>query len=236
MNQQWQPRANTENEHRALRLIPRRALALGIAIGFMIMTMAGGLIYSIRANNWRVAEQSERDVVTLVSHDIQRNFQLYGLSLQEVVDDLKTPGLLELEPTLVHKLLFDRSSTAEYLGSIQVIDQHGNVFIDSRRTIPERRNFENSEFFQHHKLDKSPAMFVGHPFALDQDGHYVVPVSKRLELADGTFAGVVVGSMDIAYFKDTFSKILTGARQRRQSHHDRWHRPDALSVQQSLGW
>ena len=211
MNHQWQPRAKTKNnQQQTLRLVPRRALFLGVAIAVMIMTLAAGLIYNIRANNWRAAEQSEHDVVTLVSHDIQRNFQLYGLSLQEVVDDLKTPGLLELEPSLVHKLMFDRSSTAEYLGSIQVLDEHGNVFIDSRRAIPERRNFENSDFFQHHKLDKNPAMYVGHPFVLDKDGQFVIPVSKRLELADGTFAGVVVGSMDIAYFRDTFSKVLMG--------------------------
>jgi diguanylate cyclase (GGDEF)-like protein/PAS domain S-box-containing protein len=210
LNLLWQPHAKAEREHRALRLIPRRALLLGLAIALTIIAMAGALILSIRANNWHAAEQSEHDVVTLVSHDIQRNFQLYGLSLQEVVDDLKTPGLLELEPTLVHKLLFDRSSTGEYLGSIQVVDEHGNVFIDSRHTIPERRNFEGAEFFQHHKHDKSQDMYVGHPFQIDKEGHYAVPVSKRLELADGTFAGVVVGSIDIAYFRDTFSKILTG--------------------------
>jgi diguanylate cyclase (GGDEF)-like protein/PAS domain S-box-containing protein len=194
----------------SLRIMPKRVVVLGLSIAAVMLGLSTALILIIRANNDRSAEQSQRDVVTLVSHDIERNFQIYDLSLQAVVDDLKTPGIIELEPDIVRKILFDRSATAEYLGSIKVLDAHGNVFMDSLSSVPPRQNFEGTSFFQHHKNVKDNALFIGRPFRTTPTGPYAIPISRRLELADGTFAGVVVGSMDIAYFRDTFSKVLPG--------------------------
>ncbi len=209
MTSYWWPKAKLVND-RSPEILPRRVVVLGLSIAAVMLGLATALILIIRANNYRSAEQSERDVVTLVSHDIERNFQIYDLSLQAVVDDLKTPGILELEPEMVRKILFDRSSTADYLGSIQVLDAHGNVFLDSLNSVPDRQNYQATTFFQHHKDVPDNQLFIGHPFRPKPNAPYAVPISRRLEMADGSFAGVVVGSMDIAYFRDTFSKVLPG--------------------------
>lgn len=47
---------------------------------------------------------------------------------------------------------------------------------------------------------------------VDRSGQYVIGISRRLSRPDGTFAGVVVGTLRLQYFHDLFQKMNLGAR------------------------
>ena len=191
--------------------VPRRALVLGIAIGLAILGFAGKLLWDLRVDTWNNAVRSNGDVVASVSNDIERNLQVISIALQGVVDDLKTPGVLEMNPDLRNRILFDRSLNGAYLGAILVLDSRGNVFLDSRNKIAARENYGTHEFFANHRDHPDDKLYVGHPFKPPGSTDYFITLSRRLEYADGAFSGVVVGTMSIAYFRDLFSKINLGA-------------------------
>ncbi len=192
--------------------VPRRAIVLGFSIGIAILAISGKLLRDLREDTWHNAQRAAADVVTTVSHDISRSLAVYNLSLQHVVDELRTPGIMELPTDVRGRVLFDRSTNAPYLGGILVLDQRGNVFIDSRSNVPRRASFANEEFFRHHRDHADDVLHIGRPFRDPAGGGGErLTLSRRLEFADGAFAGVVVGTIEIAYFRDTFSKIDLGA-------------------------
>ena len=189
--------------------IPRRALFLGVLIGAVIVAIALKIVWDLRVEAWRSSLRSSRDISRSISHDIERSIQSYDLSLKSVANDLETPGVMELPVDIRDRVLFDSSAKAKYLGPIVVLDSHGTIFIDSGSRIPRRGNLGGGDFFAFHRTHADPGVLIGHPVR-DDDGRYRITLSRRVSLADGAFAGVVVGTMELAYFEDLFSRIDLG--------------------------
>ncbi len=189
--------------------IPRKALALGIAIGLFIVGFAAKVVVDLRDETLRAALRSGNDVATSIAYDIERSIESYDLSLKSVVADLQTAGVMELPVEVRDRVLFDSSAKAKYLGPILVLDAHGTTYIDSGSRVPRRDSFVNADFFAFHRTHRDRRLSVGHPYQ-DAEGAWRITVSRRLDLEDGEFAGVVVGTIDLAYFEELFAKIDLG--------------------------
>jgi diguanylate cyclase (GGDEF)-like protein len=152
---------------------------------------------------------SAGNLVAAIESDIERNIDLYDLSLLAVVENFHRPGLDRLSPEMRQLVLFDRAATAEYMGAILMLDRRGAVVLDSRSLHPGKQTFGDQEFFIAHSRDPDPALHLSRP-TLDTDGQPIIRLSRRLSLPDGSFAGVVAGSLRLAYFDDLFRKLTLG--------------------------
>lgn len=194
-----------------LGTIPRKALLLGGAIGLVIVGFATQVVIDLRHESWTAALRTSGDISSSISNDIDRSLHSYDLSLTSVISDLKTAGVMELPLEVRDRVLFDSSARAQYLGPIMVLDNKGNVFIDSRSRVPPRENLARREFFKFHQTHDDGALHIGHPFQ-GPNGEYRITLSRRFELEDGEFAGIVVGTIELAYFEDLFKRIDLGGK------------------------
>ena len=121
--------------------------------------------------------------------------RLLDLSLQAVVDDLKRPDINQFSPELRNLILFDRSATARHLGTIMVLDEAGNVRLNSRTLTPTPVNLADRDYFQAQKNNGAIGMYISRPFITRTSKEQVIGVSRRLSHTDGSFAGVVVGTL-----------------------------------------
>ncbi len=189
--------------------IPRKALALGVAIAIVIVGFATKVVVDLRDEALRSALRAGNDVATSIAYDIDRSIESYDLSLKAIIADLQTAGVMELPVDIRDRVLFDSSAKAKYLGPILVLDSHGTVYIDSGSRLPRRDSFAKSEFFNFHRTNGDRRLHIGHPFQ-SPEGEYRITLSRRLEMGDGGFAGVVVGTIDLAYFEELFARLDLG--------------------------
>jgi diguanylate cyclase (GGDEF)-like protein len=178
-----------------------------ITIGFC--AICGLFSLDVRRSAWDQARVSAANLVAAIESDIERNIDLYDLSLLSVVENFRRPGLDRLAPEIRQLVLFDRAATAEYMGSILVLDRGGTVVLDSRSLDPPKRPFGDQDFFIAHARDPDPALHLSRP-ALDSAGAPIIRLSRRLSLPGGGFEGVVVGALRLAYFDDLFRKLMLG--------------------------
>ena len=183
------------------------ALSLIITLGFSLI--CGTVLLEIRRGDMERASQAGRNVLAMIEADIARNIELYDLSLQGVVDGLRQTWIYEVPRETREMLLFDRAATAKHLGSIYVVDVLGNVYIDSRSTVLSMENFSERDFFRVHRQKDDAGLYISKPF-IEGDGQYVVGISRRLSKPDGSFAGVIVGTLRLAYFEEMFKKVALG--------------------------
>ncbi len=151
---------------------------------------------------WRLRSETERNVESL------------DLSMRAVIDGLANPEVRDVSPSVRHLMLFDRSATARHLDSLTALDSQGIVRFDSRALIAEPINRSNREYFQFHLIDPSPDVYVSQPIVARSTGNNLMAMSRRLSAPDGSFAGVVVGSLRLAYFRELFGNILRDSRDR----------------------
>ncbi|RYC29780.1 diguanylate cyclase [Lichenibacterium minor] len=188
-----------------------RFLGLSIAVltaGFC--AASGWTLYDLRQSTYAQAVSSETNLLNALSQDVARNIELYDMSLQAVVDGLAEPKLASLDPHLQDMVLYDRAASAKSLGSILVLDRDGVVFRGSKAGAI-GADLGDREYFTAQKASPDRGLFISAPFTRRVTGDdEVIALSRSLKAADGSFAGVVVGTMRLAYFRELFSKANLG--------------------------
>jgi diguanylate cyclase (GGDEF)-like protein len=179
-------------------------LSLAITIGFS--AVVGTVLWDSRGRDLEQAKQAASNVIALLSSEIERNLELYDLSLQAVVDGMKLPAVTELSPAIKQLVLFDRAATAKDMGSIFVLGPDGTVILDSRTLKPSPEIHAGRDYFRVVADNPRAGVFLSRPWRT-ADGEGFIAISRRLSSADGTFRGVVVGTLRLSYFHKLFSNL-----------------------------
>ena len=137
------------------------ALAGLIAIGICAASIA--LLWTDRRITWNLAYVAAGNLTEVLSADISRTIRVYDLSLQGVIERLQEPGIEDLPRGTLHRFLFDRAASAEYLGTILILDRDGNLRYDSQSLDPPIANFADRDFFQVHRDRPDAGMYVSRP-------------------------------------------------------------------------
>ena len=191
------------------RTYPIAIVLIGLIVTLGFSGVFGGILLDMARRDRAKALDAASNLVATIANDVSRNIDLYDLSLQAVVDGIKLPEIDKVSPLLRHMVLFDRAATAKDLGSILVIDSSGEVTIDSRFATPPAVNYSQRDFFQVHQQRRGVGLYISQPW-IANTGEYLVSLSRRIDNPDGSFAGVVAGTMRLSYFHDLFRKVKLG--------------------------
>jgi diguanylate cyclase (GGDEF)-like protein len=196
------------------KLTPRRtatrmiAALLALAAGFT--AVCGVFLIDTRRTAWNSTRDAAASLVAALELDILLNIESFDLSLQAVVDNVGRPELAQMAPELRQLLLFDRSATARQLDGILVVDESGHLRFDSRAPDPEPASRADRDYFRFHRESDAAALHIGRPMVAQSTGLPVLTLSRRLAHPDGSFAGVVVGGLRLAYFEQMFGSLAIG--------------------------
>jgi diguanylate cyclase (GGDEF)-like protein len=190
---------------------PRIFVVAGLLIALTMLGLTATVLYQSRLDSLARAREASRNVALIAERDIERNFELYTLSMQAVVDGLNQADVMALPPRLRHAVLFDRAATAKYLGSMLVLDASGNIVMDSGSEVPRKGNFADRKYFTVQRDNPHAGLFVGAPFKLGlRNGTASIALSYRLSHPDGSFAGVVLMAINLEYFHQLFAGLSLG--------------------------
>jgi len=188
-----------------------RLLLLGLAITLSFSAICGWVLWQAGGRDYQHSRDAAANLVSSLASEIDRNIELYDLSLQAVVDGMKLPEIDKISPELRQVVLFDRAASAKDMGSIQVMDRLGKVMLDSRSLVPAEANYSGQDFFQAHVRQADVGLYISRPWVAS-DGQYLIGFSRRISNADGSFGGIVAGSMRVSYFHNLFRKLKFGPR------------------------
>lgn len=191
-----------------------RAVVLGAAVFAVVMVvLCIEVLYEGRIDARHRAEEVSESLALIAERDILRNVELYSLSLQAVVEGFNDPKIMALPPGIKQSVLFDRATTAKYLGSILVLDADGNIAIDSISDPPRRGNFSDRKYFAFQRDNPDAGLYISDPFKSRlRGGALSIALTRRLSHPDGSFAGVALIAMNLDYFHDLFAGLKLGER------------------------
>jgi diguanylate cyclase (GGDEF)-like protein len=194
--------------------VGNRPFLTGIA-GTLIATAMAGLtlatLYSGRTDALNHARETSANLVSLISSDLARNVEIYDLSLQEIVHRSQEPTVWHLPDDLRRTVLFDRATLAAYLGGAYVVDEHGVLKATQEGPVNKNVRFDDRDYFVVHQRNPSAGLFVSHPFRSRlRERELSFALSRRIDARDGSFAGVALLAVRIAYLQRLLDKVNTG--------------------------
>jgi diguanylate cyclase (GGDEF)-like protein len=183
----------------------------GVATALFMVMLCAVSLYQSRVDAMARAAETSRNIAVIAERDIERNFELYALSLQSVVDGVRDPEIMGLSMRLRREVLFDRAATATYLGSVLVLDAAGNVKIDSGSVLPRKANFSDRQYFKVHRDNPDVGLYISDPYhSRLRGGSPSIALSRRISGPDGSFAGIAMVAVELDYFRHLFAGLSLG--------------------------
>jgi diguanylate cyclase (GGDEF)-like protein len=187
-----------------------KVLAPVVLVTLCFCAVCTHVLVEARHAAWERAGDTAASMVVAIESDVIRNVEALNLSLQNVINNLAHPEIGSVSADLRQRVLFDHSTTSRQFGAILVIDEHGRLRYDSRNIAPKPTDLSGRDYFRIHQSKNAPVLYVGQPEAARQSGTFIIGISKRLSHPDGSFAGVVAGTVQLNHFKKLFKDMALG--------------------------
>jgi diguanylate cyclase (GGDEF)-like protein len=180
--------------------------SVATVIGFS--AICASVMIDMRHGEEELARQTLENLASGVDADINRNVELFDLSLRAVASNMVAPEISQVSRPIRQLILFDHAASAKHFGAIQVFDADGKLIVDASTMDPAPENRSDEEYFQVHRDRPDAGLFISRPML--HHGAYAIVLSRRITDADGHFRGVVAGSIRFSYFHDLFGRLSLG--------------------------
>jgi diguanylate cyclase (GGDEF)-like protein len=191
------------------RLSAKLLIASSVATVIGFSAICTSVMLDMRHGEEELARQTLENLASGIDADINRNIELYDLSLRNVVSNISMPEITVVSKPIRHLILFDHAATARHFGAIQVFDAQGKLTIDASSLDPAPDNRGDEEYFKVHVDKPDAGLFISRPML--HRGAYSIVLSRRITGDDGSFQGIVAGSIRFSYFHDLFGRLHLGA-------------------------
>ncbi|MCY1391963.1 diguanylate cyclase (GGDEF) domain protein [compost metagenome] len=191
---------------------PELILNLGSCVAVIaIIAIVAFLLVRERSSAEQAASRSAANIVQLIDTDVQRNVELYDLSLQGIINASRHPELLAIARELRQQVLFNHAITAPFRGDILWLDSRGDIVADSTNVMVRSANFAQSKIFQALRDNPQLGMVISPPFQAPLANYqWSITFSRRISGTDGSFLGVAAGALRLSYFNDLFKSLDIG--------------------------
>jgi diguanylate cyclase (GGDEF)-like protein len=190
---------------------PVRVLALSL-ICFVSIALIGLQVWSThvsRQTQMRNANVATNNMARALADHADSAFDLVDLTLAGVADAVRQDGVTGYGERL-HAQLGASVARAPILEMISIYDASGTRTLASALDPVHRDNAAMRPFFQHHHKIADKRLFIGAPYLNRIGGAWLLPISRRLDNPDGSFAGVAVADLRLAIFRKYYESFDIG--------------------------
>lgn len=192
--------------------LQRGVFALAFILVASMVTAQGISLFKAYEESWTSAVQAARNIQSTISSAISQNMASVELSLIGARDALAIEGFETLPPPAQNALLFDQSTKAPFLGSVLVLNTDGTIRFDSSSLVPRSAKLDDRDYFTV-QTERDMGTYLSAPFAsrLRNEEPSLV-LSRRVSDEHGRFAGVIVATIRLSYFKALIDQVKMGPR------------------------
>lgn len=193
------------------RLVAGAYVPFIVAVLVAVIVLAQGLtLWRSYQATWSLASISAENVLNTVAANIERNLSIIDLSVRGAVDAFGANGVKDLAPELRRMVLFDRAAGAQYLGQLVILDRNGDVIEASGSRQPHPINLADRDYFRA-QVNGQAGLYVSAPFRSRlRDNDPSIALSRRISGPDGSFEGVVLAALRLAFFQSLLDTVNLG--------------------------
>lgn len=184
----------------------RRPSLFALTVSFMTVVM---LVF-VLVEGWRVwrdyrhAYATAQDTVTNLARataqhaeDAIRQVDAITAALAERIEG---DGIAKLNRPRLHALLAQQAAIMPQLHGLFVFGADGRWLVTDDSATPPNVNNADRSYFIYHQRHTDRQVHIGSVVKSRTSSELVIPISRRLEYPDGSFAGVLLGTINVDWF------------------------------------
>jgi signal transduction histidine kinase/DNA-binding NarL/FixJ family response regulator len=173
------------------------------------------LLLHLREKMLTDTRQGMTSTARLLADHAERSFEAVELIQTALLERLRFAGLNTPEEfrTLltgrsVHDDLRERIRALPQLDALTVIDTEGRLVNFSRAWPIPAVNVADRDYFRALRDDPARISFVSAPVQNRGTGTWTIYLARRVSGLDGSFLGLILGAVDLAYFEHLYASIM----------------------------
>src|SRR5450830_44958 len=163
-----------------------------------------------RSAELKETTESLSNVTFAVAQHANETFKETDIVLVGVIERLKHDGSNAATIARTHELLSTRVRELPQLNGVFVYDENGAWLVTSQAKLESKFNNSDREYFQYHRSHADNAPHIGPPVRSRSTGRWILTISRRVNKPDGSFGGVVLATIEMAYFQKFFDHFAIG--------------------------
>lgn len=185
----------------------RRALALLVCAVAVVFALEAWQVWRSYQNAFDNALSDVSNITLAAAQHANDAFREADLLMVSVRDVLENQPLEQLDRPRLQRLLERQVALLPQLHGLFVYDHAGNWLVTDKTSTPPRTDNADRDYFKFHQHHMEDVMHVGAVINSRSTGELVIPVSRRLDDAEGRFAGVVLATIRLSYFVDYYARF-----------------------------
>jgi diguanylate cyclase (GGDEF)-like protein/PAS domain S-box-containing protein len=191
----------------------RQSLPAIAVVGALLcfVTLLGWTEYA----NWlaQVArvETSLQQTAEAVAQHADDVVEMSRLPLASLISEINDEVGHEAMPAKIRSLILRQMRASPTLYMLTYIDASGRLVATSSTDRAVDIGYGDRDYFKFHKSSPFNLPVVGKPIRSRLNGAWIIPITQKVTLADGSFGGVVVSAIRINHFVNFFRNFSMGS-------------------------
>ncbi|WP_312512470.1 sensor domain-containing diguanylate cyclase [Massilia sp.] len=160
-------------------------------------------------NQIRQTEVANTNVARMVGAQVEAAMKTTTLALANVVERVEHDGTGPDALARLQRHLVELTRTTPELHGIFVYGADG-TWLATSLDGGARGNNSDRAYFQYHLQHPGRDLYVGHPVRSRSTGVWVLPLSRRIDHPDGSFAGVALVTLKVNFFERIYDELDVG--------------------------
>lgn len=189
---------------------PHHFISLWISVALLVVAACGAyLLHNERAQLHAKAEATASDHAGTLANRVEASVAKADVLLNFMAIELghsATPAQI----ADLQKLVESTVERHPELMAVMVVGTDGHPTAMSRPRISAQLDFSDRAYFIHHRDHDDTGIRVAAPVVSRLTGRMVIPVTRRINDAQGRFAGIVFVGLATAHFEREFEQLHLG--------------------------
>jgi diguanylate cyclase (GGDEF)-like protein/PAS domain S-box-containing protein len=193
-----------------MKRLPQLAGGFVALVCVAIIALSAWSEWASREKELSESEVELGNLARSLTQHAEDTFELGQSLLTGIVLALETEGPDQGNVTGLQAVLEARKSSLGRIHGLFVYDDAGRWLATTEAVNLSAYNNSDRDYFRYHKQWPDRAMLIGRPVHSKSSGQWVITLSRRWNHADGSFGGVVLATIDAAYFSQYYSQFDLG--------------------------
>jgi len=187
-----------------------RTIAFVVIVCLSLLALDGWRSWNARSAELAEMNVASSNLARAMAQQADDTFKEADTVLLGIVERVEFDGTGAAALKRLRDVRVMRRRELAQLDGLFVFDENGTWVINSTSTPSNQFNNADREYFLFHQNNPDPDPHIGVPIISRSSGKWVIPVSRRINKPNGSFAGVAVATVDIDFFEAFYSTLDIG--------------------------
>ena len=182
-------------------------IGFSLCLSAALIGIEGWQMWHVREASLRSAKIVTASLAESLSQQIETTLKTADTVVGSLVQRVESDGLAPENQQRLYGLMTSLAVALPAIHEMGVTDKDGNAIVKSLLRNPVGMNYRERDYFRFLKSHNTGDVFIGHPVRSKIDGSLNITASRRINNQDGKFAGVVVSSVSMEFFRKLFQSV-----------------------------